>query len=150
MDLFVRFLPCLCLVTIVLSFPAAESFQSPLSGCSSPLRLTPSRTKLSGRCCQHYVRTPKCKVRCRISTGFRCCSLSSVQSQQIPREQDIDPEAIAFEDWLRKMGAEGIGSKVTVRRSLLGGRGLFATTDIKAGECVLLLPPSLVITEDTV
>jgi hypothetical protein len=68
----------------------------------------------------------------------------------LQQDSSVDPEANAMEAWLLEMGAIGIREKVCIRRSPRGGRGLFATSEIIKGDCVLYLPPNLVLTEDTV
>ncbi len=138
---------CLYFVAISFSFPGKEICYR-LHGSSGKSQCLNKNSLRSSRGCNFQPLPKSIHVKSNRHKQFvvirGCCPLTSAGGGL------IDSEADALEEWLIKMGAEGIGSKVKIQRSALGGRGLFATTDIKPGDCVLLLPSKLVITEETV
>jgi hypothetical protein len=71
------------------------------------------------------------------------CSAVAVGGVDRSDDGTADVERAAeFSRWLAGRGGKGIGSVVSVRESSVGGWGLFAETDIRQGDPLLVLPVS--------
>lgn len=71
-------------------------------------------------------------------------------SQGIPWGCEIDSveNAAALEKWLRECGLPE--QKMDIKKVEVGERGLVANNNIRKGEKLLFVPPSLVISADSV
>lgn len=85
-------------------------------------------------------------VHCSVSTGSR----TAVDGQKIPWGWDVDSleNASALQQWLSDSGLPP--QKMAIQRVKVGERGLVALKNIRKGEKLLFVPPSLVITADSV
>lgn len=82
-------------------------------------------------------------VRCAVSTGLP-------ERETVPWGCEIESleNASALQRWLSSSGLPA--QKMEIERVEVGGRGLVALKNIRKGEKLLFVPPSLVITADSV
>lgn len=92
-------------------------------------------------------RTPKTPFRCSISTTD---TPTPASVDRIPWGCDADSleNAEALQDWLTKLGLPP--QKMRIEKVNVGERGLVANNNIRKGEKLLFVPPSLVISADSV
>lgn len=96
-------------------------------------------------------RTSPAIVRCTISTSSSDTDNKvTAANQPIPWGCEIDSleNAAALQKWLTDSGLPP--QKMDIRKVDVGERGLVATNNIRKGEKLLFVPPSLVITADSV
>ncbi|PKI41126.1 hypothetical protein CRG98_038654, partial [Punica granatum] len=84
-------------------------------------------------------------VHCSVSTGSR----TAAEGQKIPWGCDVDSleNASALQQWLSDSGLPP--QKMAIQRVKVGERGLVALKNIRKGEKLLFVPPSLFITADS-
>nr|GMD00639.1 ribulose-1,5 bisphosphate carboxylase/oxygenase large subunit N-methyltransferase, chloroplastic-like [Ipomoea batatas] len=103
-----------------------------------------SRRALSSPICHAFFR--------RNPTTIRCSSVSTeaTKIQTVPWGCDTDSleNASALQKWLSDSGMPP--QKMVIQRVDIGERGLVALKNIRKGEKLLFVPPSLVITADSV
>ncbi|KAK1439754.1 hypothetical protein QVD17_05574 [Tagetes erecta] len=94
-------------------------------------------------------RTSAAIVRCTISTSNSDTAKANSATQSIPWGCEIDSveNAAALQKWLTDSGLPP--QKMDIRKVDVGERGLVATNNIRKGEKLLFVPPSLVITADS-
>lgn len=86
-------------------------------------------------------------IHCLLSTSD---TAKSTVSQTVPWGCDIDSleNASALQQWLSESGLPP--QKMAIQKVEVGERGLVASKNIRKGEKLLFVPPSLVITADSV
>ncbi|XP_021724443.1 ribulose-1,5 bisphosphate carboxylase/oxygenase large subunit N-methyltransferase, chloroplastic-like [Chenopodium quinoa] len=92
----------------------------------------------------HHALTP---IQCSISTTATPSTASAVDRIPWGCEADSVKNAEALQDWLTKSGLPS--QKMRIERVDVGERGLVANNNIRKGEKLLFVPPSLVITADS-
>ncbi|KAI3695355.1 hypothetical protein L1987_78351 [Smallanthus sonchifolius] len=95
-------------------------------------------------------RTSPAIIRCTISTTSGDTSKAAAAPQPIPWGCEIDSleNAAALQKWLTDSGLPP--QKMDIRKVDVGERGLVANNNIRKGEKLLFVPPSLVISADSV
>ncbi|KAK4713973.1 hypothetical protein R3W88_019880 [Solanum pinnatisectum] len=116
--------------------------------------LPPFSHKLDGITNSHFS-SYKLYRRNRLNISIRCSSISttettkSTKTQNIPWgcETDSLENASNLQKWLSESGLPS--QKMDLQRVDVGERGLVANNNIRKGEKLLFVPPSLVITADS-
>ncbi|KAI7742023.1 hypothetical protein M8C21_029283 [Ambrosia artemisiifolia] len=112
------------------------------------LHQTPSLRKRSSHTIS-IQRTSPAIVRCTISTSSDTSSKAPTGPQPIPWGCEIDSveNAAALQKWLTDSGLPA--QKMEIKKVDVGERGLVANNNIRKGEKLLFVPPSLVISADS-
>ncbi|KAJ4958595.1 hypothetical protein NE237_025706 [Protea cynaroides] len=116
------------------------SSQNPSSLLKNPALLPPTI----------QIRSHNIHIRCSISTSSNeSTGTTTTKSQKIPWGCDIDSLEIAsvLQKWLSESGLPL--QKMAIQKVDVGERGLVALKNIRKGEKLLFVPPSLVITADS-
>lgn len=89
-------------------------------------------------------------VHCSVSTSSSNTGSKTAVSQLIPWGCDVDTldNASSLQQWLSDSGLPP--QKMAIQRVKVGERGLVALKNIRKGENLLFVPPSLFITADSV
>lgn len=97
----------------------------------------------------HHFFLPSISKRSTVFHRIRC-SVSTAVETAVPWGCDSDSleNASALQDWLSKCGLPP--QKMAIRKVDVGERGLVALKNIRKGEKLLFVPPSLFITADSV
>ncbi|KAH7859924.1 hypothetical protein Vadar_007146 [Vaccinium darrowii] len=117
---------------------------------STPSHKTPSSySPRSHPTASHSSRRTTALVRCSISTVGDTSRTTSAATRTIPWGCDVDSleNAEALQKWLSDSGLPP--QKMAIERVDVGERGLVALKNIRKGEKLLFVPPSLFITADS-
>ncbi|XP_058219217.1 ribulose-1,5 bisphosphate carboxylase/oxygenase large subunit N-methyltransferase, chloroplastic isoform X1 [Rhododendron vialii] len=111
--------------------------------CCSPRSLSHPTTS------HYYSRRTATLVRCSISTAGDAARTAAAANSTIPWGCDVDSleNASALQKWLSDSGLPP--QKMAIERVEVGERGLVALKNIRKGEKLLFVPPSLFITADS-
>ncbi|KAB1209106.1 Ribulose-1,5 bisphosphate carboxylase/oxygenase large subunit N-methyltransferase, chloroplastic [Morella rubra] len=127
---------------------ASRLFHTPLIPISNPLYKTISSTRFQSQSQSqsHPVIFHKRSIHCPASTTD---TAKAIVTRDVPWGCDIDSleNASALQKWLSESGLPP--QKMEIQRVEVGERGLVALKNIRKGEKLLFVPPSLVITADS-
>lgn len=145
-----------------LSSPSAQQIRFSLSSMAETSRIfhttllptfsqNPTTPPLKTSSIHTLPLSRRTKIRCSsISTSSSDTARTTASPQPIPWGCEIDSleNASALQKWLSESGLPP--QKMAIEKVDVGERGLVALTNIRKGEKLLFVPPSLVINADSV
>ncbi|KAF5482635.1 hypothetical protein F2P56_003189 [Juglans regia] len=125
---------------------ASGLFSATLTPCFNSLNKTIPFSHFQSQSQSQPIIFRKRPIHCSLSTSD---TAKSTATQTVPWGCDIDSleNASALQKWLSESGLPP--QKMAIERVEVGERGLVASKNIRKGEKLLFVPPSLVITADS-